>query len=147
MFVVVRNRPLNFIACCLLNEPDKCWLDRILRGYTLTRVRLGKLRRTTDISNALIVITAALQNQLMLHAASKPLCMHRRTVQPLNNITYHLFIRTTTSSIHTEAILAEVTMSMTKNTMVRGKKGKGWLKIMGNRTAAAAGAAHICSLL
>ena len=41
-----------------------------------------------------------------------------------------LFIRTTTSSIHTEAILAEVTISMTKNTMVRGKKGKGWLKIM-----------------
>ena len=34
--------------------------------------------------------------------------------------------------------------------MVRGKKGKGWLKIMGNRTAcaaAAAGAVHICSLL
>ena len=59
----------------------------------------------------------------------------------------YLFIRTTTSSIHTEAILAEVTMS-TKNTMVRRKKGKGWLKIMGNRTAsaaAAAGAAHICS--
>ena len=26
--------------------------------------------------------------------------------------------------MHTEAILAEVTMSMTKNTMVRGKKGK-----------------------
>ena len=52
--------------------------------------------------------------------------------------------------MHTEAILAEVTMSMTKNTMVRGKKGKGWLKIMGNRTASAAsaaGAAHICSLL
>ena len=65
-------------------------------------------------------------------------------------VIYEMFIRTTTSSIHTEAVLAEVTMSMTKNTMVRGKKGKGWLKIMGNRTAsaaAAAGAAHICSLL
>ena len=62
----------------------------------------------------------------------------------------YLFIRTTTSSIHTEAILAEVTMSMAKNTMVRGKKGKGWLKILGHRTAsaaAAAGAAHIYSLL
>ena len=41
----------------------------------------------------------------------------------------HLFIRTTTSSIHSEAILVEVTMSMNKNTMVRGKKGKGGLKL------------------
>ena len=41
-------------------------------------------------------------------------------------------------------------MSMTTNTMVRGTKGKGWLKIMGNITAsaaAAAGATQICSLL
>ena len=73
---------------------------------------------------------------------------HVRMLSPRSSLS--LFIRTTTSSIHTEAILVEVTMSMTKNTMVRGKKGKGWLKIMGNRTAsaaAAAGAAHVCSLL
>ena len=75
--------------------------------------------------------------------------MARSSGSPRTHALY-LFIRTTTSSINTEAILAEVTMSMTKNTMVRGKKGKGWLKIMGNRTAsaaAAAGAAHVCSLL
>ena len=37
----------------------------------------------------------------------------------------YLFKRTTTSSIHTEAILVEVTMSMTKNTMVRERKERG----------------------
>ena len=52
------------------------------------------------------------------------LCLRHRVVFSTTHFC-NLFIRTTTSSIHTEAILAEVTMSMAKNTMVRGKKGKG----------------------
>ena len=44
---------------------------------------------------------------------------HLITLSDLIYLFIYLFIRTTASSIHTEAILAEVTMSMTKNTMVR----------------------------